>query len=222
MVSPPPTLPLDLHVLSLSLAFILSQDQTLRCVFSSSLFSLNEKMPRAHTSVSRSSCNVTPHWWPAATASPGARPQRAAAGRTAAAPYVSPVTRNLDLWGAPRNPRFLVSHLLVRFPHRKHVNDLSSAQRPGRRSFLTRRQKNRSTRNCVLVSRKAMQNYCRRTTWQNISARKSRKRAIFNSHSHLNRHTKDILRKTPPKGRRLPRKRTLPPPSHRRARHLRD
>ena len=28
---PPPTLPLDLHVLSLSLAFILSQDQTLRC-----------------------------------------------------------------------------------------------------------------------------------------------------------------------------------------------
>jgi hypothetical protein len=27
----PPVLPLDLHVLSLSLAFILSQDQTLRC-----------------------------------------------------------------------------------------------------------------------------------------------------------------------------------------------
>ena len=33
-----PALPLDLHVLSLSLAFILSQDQTLRCVLSSSLF----------------------------------------------------------------------------------------------------------------------------------------------------------------------------------------
>ena len=31
-------LPLDLHVLSLSLAFILSQDQTLRCVFLSFLF----------------------------------------------------------------------------------------------------------------------------------------------------------------------------------------
>ena len=29
-----PTLPLDLHVLSLSLAFILSQDQTLRCCLS--------------------------------------------------------------------------------------------------------------------------------------------------------------------------------------------
>ena len=28
-----PVLPLDLHVLGLSLAFILSQDQTLRCIF---------------------------------------------------------------------------------------------------------------------------------------------------------------------------------------------
>ena len=35
-----PALPLDLHVLSLSLAFILSQDQTLRCVSSSFVFSL--------------------------------------------------------------------------------------------------------------------------------------------------------------------------------------
>ena len=34
-------LPLDLHVLSLSLAFILSQDQTLRCLFFFSLFSLS-------------------------------------------------------------------------------------------------------------------------------------------------------------------------------------
>ena len=42
-----PALPLDLHVLSLSLAFILSQDQTLRCcilVF----FSLQEKRPARH------------------------------------------------------------------------------------------------------------------------------------------------------------------------------
>ncbi len=30
---PSPPLPLDLHVLSLSLAFILSQDQTLRCCY---------------------------------------------------------------------------------------------------------------------------------------------------------------------------------------------
>ena len=36
-------LPLDLHVLSLSLAFILSQDQTLRCVLLSFLFSLNKE-----------------------------------------------------------------------------------------------------------------------------------------------------------------------------------
>ena len=36
----PPPLPLDLHVLSLPLAFILSQDQTLRCVLSF-LFSQN-------------------------------------------------------------------------------------------------------------------------------------------------------------------------------------
>ena len=40
------SMPLDLHVLSLSLAFILSQDQTLRCylfLFSFSLFSLSTK-----------------------------------------------------------------------------------------------------------------------------------------------------------------------------------
>ena len=40
--SPPkycyPVLPLDLHVLSLSLAFILSQDQTLRCMISFTFF----------------------------------------------------------------------------------------------------------------------------------------------------------------------------------------
>ena len=35
--SPPEVLPLDLHVLGLSLAFILSQDQTLRCTFLLSL-----------------------------------------------------------------------------------------------------------------------------------------------------------------------------------------
>ena len=35
----PPPLPLDLHVLSLSLAFILSQDQTLRCCLSFFFFS---------------------------------------------------------------------------------------------------------------------------------------------------------------------------------------
>ena len=38
-----PMLPLDLHVLSLSLAFILSQDQTLRCVYLVCLFFSEEK-----------------------------------------------------------------------------------------------------------------------------------------------------------------------------------
>ena len=70
------------------------------------------------------------------------------------------------LTGDPRNP-FLVSHLLVRFPHRKHLNDLVP---PGRRTLSIRRQKNRSTRNGVLVSRKAMQNYNRFATWQNLFA----------------------------------------------------
>ena len=38
----PPLLPLDLHVLSLSLAFILSQDQTLRCYLSYFFFFLSK------------------------------------------------------------------------------------------------------------------------------------------------------------------------------------
>ena len=38
-----PSLPLDLHVLSLSLAFILSQDQTLRCCLSFFLFFSDKK-----------------------------------------------------------------------------------------------------------------------------------------------------------------------------------
>ena len=41
-----PAMPLDLHVLSLSLAFILSQDQTLRCCILVFFFSLDKK-PRA-------------------------------------------------------------------------------------------------------------------------------------------------------------------------------
>ena len=39
-------LPLDLHVLSLSLAFILSQDQTLRCCYLVFLFFLLKKEQR--------------------------------------------------------------------------------------------------------------------------------------------------------------------------------
>ena len=40
-----PSLPLDLHVLSLSLAFILSQDQTLRCLSCFFYFSLSFRQP---------------------------------------------------------------------------------------------------------------------------------------------------------------------------------
>ncbi len=42
----PPPLPLDLHVLSLSLAFILSQDQTLRCCYLVSFSFQNQRRPR--------------------------------------------------------------------------------------------------------------------------------------------------------------------------------
>ena len=45
-------LPLDLHVLSLSLAFILSQDQTLRCWLSFFLFFLFLKRSKKATSIS--------------------------------------------------------------------------------------------------------------------------------------------------------------------------
>ena len=100
-------LPLDLHVLSLSLAFILSQDQTLRCVYLVCLFFSEEKGTSA-------------------THKPEAVPLRLHAlvslvSMTAV--MLSPVTIGI-LTGDPRNP-FLVSHLLVRFPHRKHINDLS-------------------------------------------------------------------------------------------------
>ena len=40
-------LPLDLHVLGLSLAFILSQDQTLRCIFLFLIFSTSKVVPSA-------------------------------------------------------------------------------------------------------------------------------------------------------------------------------
>ena len=51
---------------------------------------------------------------------------------------------------------------------------------PARHAFLTRRQKNRSTRAGALVSRKAMQNYNRFTTRQNVFTKKRRKYHIFN------------------------------------------
>ena len=132
-----PTLPLDLHVLSLSLAFILSQDQTLRCVYRLSSFFLCE---RRHP-LGRASPRpyVTPHWdaaipLPRLAARTAGRQGR---GRGALTCHLGILT------GDPRNP-FLVSHLLVRFPHRKHVNDQCP---PATRALRTGRQKNRSTRN---------------------------------------------------------------------------
>ena len=49
-----------------------------------------------------------------------------------------------------------------------------------RHAFLTRRQKNRSTRAGALVSRKAMQNYNRLPTRQNVFEKKRRKYHKFN------------------------------------------
>ena len=46
-----PPLPLDLHVLSLSLAFILSQDQTLRCCLSCFSFFSSKKSSKTSVSV---------------------------------------------------------------------------------------------------------------------------------------------------------------------------
>ena len=146
--SPPEVLPLDLHVLGLSLAFILSQDQTLRCVLSCNfLFSVEKSLRKPTKSAYPAPLIINAsHWFGPAICA-------------------GPLTCHFGiLTGDPRNP-FLVSHLLVRFPHRKHLNDLVP---PGLRALSIRRQKNRSTRNGVLVSRKAMQNYNQFLTWQNL------------------------------------------------------
>ncbi|MBO4721457.1 MAG: hypothetical protein J5629_00825, partial [Muribaculaceae bacterium] len=69
--------------------------------------------------------------------------------------------------------------------HRKHVNDLEKRSPALRPRFLTGRQKNRSTRNQVLVSRKAMQNYNRFFTWQNVSTTFFKKNQLFLCFSHI-------------------------------------
>ncbi len=61
---------------------------------------------------------VTPHWF----AAHPALPSRGAEAASLLTCHLGISTR-----GDPRNPSFLVSHLLVRFPHRKHVNDLSKS-----------------------------------------------------------------------------------------------
>ena len=151
-----PMLPLDLHVLSLSLAFILSQDQTLRCVYRFLFFS--EK--RHPTARAPRSFPITPHWL---------RPGAARAARDILTCHLGILT------GDPRNP-FLVSHLLVRFPHRKHFNDRMP---PGARHVFDKASKKPLNSDRVLVSRKAMQNYNRFPTWQNISGKKFEKKSLF-------------------------------------------
>ena len=139
-------LPLDLHVLSLSLAFILSQDQTLRCVYLSCSF----LCVKGHPNGERPAPLIqTPHWL---------RPDAERAARDLFTCHFGILT------GDPRNP-FLVSHLLVRFPHRKHVNDL---RLPARAHPFGRASKKPLNSERVLVSRKALQNYNRFTTRQNI------------------------------------------------------
>ena len=64
---PSPPLPLDLHVLSLSLAFILSQDQTLRCwyivffLFQEVLFGLTRNLPALKLSFVRFPTRLSPY-----------------------------------------------------------------------------------------------------------------------------------------------------------------
>ena len=63
-----PALPLDLHVLSLSLAFILSQDQTLRCVYVCLfLFPLKRHPAKADSPLPGGPLSLplaeTPHWF---------------------------------------------------------------------------------------------------------------------------------------------------------------
>ncbi len=133
-----PMLPLDLHVLSLSLAFILSQDQTLRCVLSSLLFLLQKMTPSTSTAVPLLS--ATPHW-PRLTR----RPSPAGAALAGRDVYLHLSLRNLDC-GELRG--ILASLSLTCLSDFLIANMSMISQRlPGRSSaLLTRRQKNRSTR----------------------------------------------------------------------------
>ena len=96
-----PTLPLDLHVLSLSLAFILSQDQTLRCCIS--CFLLQELNENA-TAI----CPVPGPLTPSGVDS------------DLLCCRVSTCLRNLDVDSAVSLPCLCT----VNFPHCKHFNEL--------------------------------------------------------------------------------------------------
>ena len=145
-----PMLPLDLHVLSLSLAFILSQDQTLRCVYLVCLFFSEEKGTSA-------------------THKPEAVPLRLHAlvslvSMTAV--MLSPVTIGI-LTGDPRN------HLSL------SLTCLSISSPPAPRRLFSKASKKPLNSEQVLVSRKAMQNYNRSLDCANISATFFQKKAVF-------------------------------------------
>ena len=154
-----PMLPLDLHVLSLSLAFTLSQDQTLRCVYLVCLFSLKEKgLPRhINQKPSRSACTLS-----------------CLIGEHDCRHALTCHYRNLDRRSA-ESP-FLVSHLLVNFLT-ANISMISCLPAP--RRLFSKASKKPLNSEQVLVSRKAMQNYNRSLDCANISATFFQKKAVF-------------------------------------------
>ena len=154
-----PMLPLDLHVLSPSLAFILSQDQTLRCVYLVCLFSLKEKgLPRhINQKPSRSACTLS-----------------CLIGEHDCRHALTCHYRNLDRRSA-ESP-FLVSHLLVNFLT-ANISMISCLPAP--RRLFSKASKKPLNSEQVLVSRKAMQNYNRSLDCANISATFFQKKAVF-------------------------------------------
>ena len=155
-----PMLPLDLHVLSLSLAFILSQDQTLRCVYLVCLFSLKEKgLPRhINQKPSRSACTLS-----------------CLIGEHDSRHALTCHYRNLDRRSA-ESP-FLVSHLLVNFltANISMTSCLPALSAP----LFGKASKKPLNSEQVLVSRKAMQNYNRFLEQANIFTTFFQKNAVF-------------------------------------------
>ena len=145
-----PALPLDLHVLSLSLAFILSQDQTLRCCILS--FSFPRIMKTQRRFVHRA---------------PAPPPSQAALG-LAVLVSLPVFERNLDVDSGFPFPCLCTVNFLI-----ANISMISASRVS--RPLPKRRQKKPLTQFMHLVSRKALQNYSRRSYPPNISGRKSLK-----------------------------------------------
>ncbi|MBR5117541.1 MAG: hypothetical protein IK100_02705, partial [Muribaculaceae bacterium] len=108
-------------------------------------------------------------------------------------PLYSPVTRNLD-FGETRG--ILASLSLTCLSDFLIANmSMISIKLPGPRKppLSQGRQKNRSTRNQVLVSRKAMQNYNRFSERQNFFTKKNGKNTGFNILSQKSGRFEEIL-----------------------------